>query len=466
MNHIWLDVTDLVNWNWNRPPIGVIRVERELVRWSLHHLREIKYFKYDSDQRKFLVVEKDAISNQLGLSYCDLAAVSTNCMIQPQNDVLLCGEKLFSNDGFSYRSEIKSLLFNILKNSYRLLLAFVATSYRPRLNALIRERINGLRNLKYRFTCWSKSINKKHNISHPFEEHDMILCAGMTWNYASINDAIAVIKSQMILKFYVFCYDLIPFKLPHLRVIDADCSLKYFSGIAKNADYIFCVSKCTEQDWRDFTSKIKASHAKSGIVLLGSQVRPEEMNGQPETHDLVKTEYILLVSTIEKRKNHECIYKALLYLLEKGRKNLPKLVFVGSKGSGVTNFLSDLGKDPRVKDKIIIFSEVSDKELEILYKNSLFTVFPSYYEGWGLPIAESLSYGKMVIASNASSIPEIGGDLVDYVHPHDIMGWAERIAFYLDHRDELTKKERLIRENYTKNSWDNFGQQVFSKIIL
>jgi glycosyltransferase involved in cell wall biosynthesis len=61
--------------------------------------------------------------------------------------------------------------------------------------------------------------------------------------------------------------------------------------------------------------------------------------------------------------------------------------------------------------------DVTDVELDLLYRKCLLTMFPSFAEGWGLPVGESLAYGKISIASRAGAIPEVGGELSDYINP-------------------------------------------------
>ena len=74
----------------------------------------------------------------------------------------------------------------------------------------------------------------------------------------------------------------------------------------------------------------------------------------------------------------------------------------------------------------------SDATLYQLYERCLFTVFPSFYEGWGLPVGESLWFGKNCIASNASSIPEVGKEFVTYFDPQSLDELKEKLVLCLD----------------------------------
>jgi glycosyltransferase involved in cell wall biosynthesis len=129
-------------------------------------------------------------------------------------------------------------------------------------------------------------------------------------------------------------------------------------------------------------------------------------------------------------------------------------------GWGVSDFLSDVRFDPRTKTLIRILENVSDADLLRLYQNAFITVFPSLYEGWGLPVAESLAAGKFCISSNAASLPEVGGTLIDYLEPWDVSVWVSRLAWYIEHPAEIKQKESVIRASYKVVSWKETSESI------
>jgi len=101
--------------------------------------------------------------------------------------------------------------------------------------------------------------------------------------------------------------------------------------------------------------------------------------------------------------------------------------------------------------KQIIFTDfVLDKELTALYKNASLYVFPSLYEGFGLPPLEAMSHGVPVICSEASCLPEILGDSAIYFNPQDINDIAEKIKYVLNNKD-VQKNLILKGFNQIKN---------------
>ncbi|MBS0350099.1 MAG: glycosyltransferase family 4 protein [Proteobacteria bacterium] len=435
MNKVWIDVTDYLKWN--RPPTGIIRVEHELIKWSIENLANVNFFTYDSEKGFFSV---------------DLASDFT--------DKFAKKNKLFFFK-LTTCSDFKKFSRQIIRATYDFIMSFIPSDHHYRINQKIKQKLSFLRaRANFRHPVSIGNV-VKHTMVDPFNDFDIIFCPGMTWNYYTINTDIASLKKQKKILYYAFCHDMAPINLPHLCLSDQYPFLKYFKELAQNADHVFCNSKSTETDFKNFIVKHKLPNVATSINYLGTTIYNHTFENYHAINDLVQDKFILYVSTIERRKNHECIYKAILYLLENGVTNIPKIVFVGLKGWGVADLLNDLSKDPRIKDYFFIYSELSDNDLTLLYQKALFTVYPSYFEGWGLPVAEALAYGKMAIVSSAGSLPEVGGQWVDYVDPYNIVGWAERIKFYLDNQNQLAEREQNIQKNYILNTWDNFCTGVF-----
>jgi hypothetical protein len=124
-----------------------------------------------------------------------------------------------------------------------------------------------------------------------------------------------------------------------------------------------------------------------------------------------------------------------------------------------------LTHNPSLKGHVQILSHVTDAELDVLIKNCLFTVFPSTYEGWGLPISESLSYGKYCLASDSSSHREVGYDLIDYLDPWDVPAWAEKLTYLFTHPEYVKKKETHIRKKYKPHSWHATCQEIYKTVV-
>ena len=94
----------------------------------------------------------------------------------------------------------------------------------------------------------------------------------------------------------------------------------------------------------------------------------------------------------------------------------------------------------------------------------LFTVYPSFYEGWGLPVAESLAFGKLCVASSASSLPEVGRDFVDYHDPHDVAEATARIQRAIFDAAYRGSREKSISERFRARSWGESAAELLERI--
>lgn len=154
--------------------------------------------------------------------------------------------------------------------------------------------------------------------------------------------------------------------------------------------------------------------------------------------------YILAIGGSEYRKNIERLIK--VFLNEFSEKY--NLVIIGGKWRDI-----DLSKKYKSKN-IIFLSNVPEKDLVAIYNMAEVFVFPSFYEGFGIPVLEGMACGIPVITSNISSMPEVGGEAAIYFDPFDEIDMAEKISLVLD--NEYLKKIMVIKglEKVKEYSWE------------
>lgn len=257
-------------------------------------------------------------------------------------------------------------------------------------------------------------------------------------------------------------YDMIPIIMPNFVV---DYLPKIFSNymlkILPVCYSLACISKATARD----TEKILKENDKLLPKIFTFRLGDELIDAEKKSKPLIvknKVPFILSVGTIESRKNHWLIYYAYKKLYVSGH-SLPDVYIVGKRGWLTGDFQYILENDIDLKNKIHIADKVNDKELTWLYKNCLYTIFPSFYEGWGLPVAESLAYGKVTLASSTGSIPEVGEACVDYFSPYSSDELAGLIVKYSD-IDLISRKSKKIKSNYQTMSWKIATNILYKKI--
>jgi len=190
----------------------------------------------------------------------------------------------------------------------------------------------------------------------------------------------------------------------------------------------------------------------------------EEFLNCPLAHE--KEKFILYVGSLNKRKNLMGLIKAFKILINK----IPhKLVIVGIKGDSfkkieITKILKDIPSE-----RLIFMGQIeNNKRLMELYRRCYLFVFPSLYEGFGLPPLEAMACGCPVVVSNVSALPEICGDAAYYVNPYNINSIAEGIKRVLDNKD---LREELIKKGLNRAkafSWEKTAQEyleIFHKVL-
>jgi len=191
------------------------------------------------------------------------------------------------------------------------------------------------------------------------------------------------------------------------------------------ADAVIAVSECTK---RDAIRLYGVDESKIRVIYEGVNPRfrpatPEAISVVCQKHGLPE-HFILSVGTIEPRKNLNTLLEAYHALRHQGAEF--KLVIVGKKGwlyHGFFRRLRDLG----LEDEVIFPGFVSDEDLPALYSAADLFIFPSLYEGFGLPPLEAMACGTPVVTSDVSSLPEIVGDAAITVDPHNAEELAEDI---------------------------------------
>lgn len=151
--------------------------------------------------------------------------------------------------------------------------------------------------------------------------------------------------------------------------------------------------------------------------------------------------YILSLSTIEPRKNIQLLISAYQELSDR---ELPDLVLAGRKGWKLEEIINSV--DQNTKEKIHFTDFVDDEDLPGLYAGASLFVFPSKYEGFGLPLIEAMSQGTLVLSSDAASLPEVVGQSGELFKSEDIGSLKDKILYCLS----LSKEEKKLKTDAAK----------------
>ncbi|QJC55213.1 D-inositol-3-phosphate glycosyltransferase [Polaromonas vacuolata] len=443
---VCVDVTTLIHWQ--RPAVGIVRVEQQLCRWLLSELPpNLHFVAFDSSKGQFKQLTHSAVQSHLDR----LDSYSTAQHVTAQQALPNLEERL--------RRKALSLL-SFVPAPWRL------SAYRQLLKArpIIHTWVKLARRVR-------SKLKSNAAVQTPAEDNTFFelprgstyISLGLDWNYKDMAQIYRIKKAQD-LKLLLFCYDIIPIRLPHLCVADVSRQFAhYFVDLAWCADLILCISESSQRDLTGFLGNMSVPQPRTEVIRLGADILPGQGETGPVSEGISRftnEPYILFVSTIERRKNHEILYRAYTRLAEEGLA-LPQLIFVGMPGWGVGELHADLALDPRTQGRIHALNHVNDIELAHLYQNASFTVYPSLYEGWGLPVAESLAYGKFCLCANTSSLPEVGEQWVEYLDPWDLPAWVERLRFFITHPEEIAQRNAAISAGYSPHPWRQTAADIY-----
>jgi glycosyltransferase involved in cell wall biosynthesis len=445
---IWVDVSTLSFWS--RPPVGIVRVELECVKFYLQNeARFCRY--YDSGYRE--------------ISAAEIVSLVEKFDSMEEKNVLI-NTQVIGRPGIFYQSIKNTSLRKIPIRYHRAIkiLLKISTFLTIKIKYLLIGMIAKVKNtLVFLFLKKNQHLFKKST----FEIGDWVISLGPDWDFKNTKYMYQLHKEGV--KICTICYDVIPIKFPEwaydLKLHDR--FIHYFADLSWYADLVFCISESSKRDLVSFCDTVGAPIPKTAIFHLGSDLKTNRiLEDVLNKYKLKQDSYILYVSTIERRKNHQVILDAYKGLLAQGIFNLPTMVFVGMKGWGVSDMLREISANRMLNKYIKILNDVSDSEVASLFDGCKFSVYPSSYEGWGLPVAESLSRGKFCIASDSSSMMEVGLNFVEYISPFRVDLWANAIYEYSHNSDLLIEKELMIKNNYSKNSWNQAFQKFHSMLLI
>ncbi len=174
--------------------------------------------------------------------------------------------------------------------------------------------------------------------------------------------------------------------------------------------------------------------------------------------ELVGQGFALMVGSLESRKNPHLAVAAWREVAKR-HTPMPTLVIVGGYTSHNILWRARLRRTIRKTPSILHLQGCDDEGLKWLYENCRFTIFLSAYEGWGLPVGESLWFGKPVLCSNATSLPEVGGEFVEYVDPANPRKVVEALSsFCVD--PSLGRQPGQGVNRLQLRTWDDFSTSL------
>ncbi len=290
---------------------------------------------------------------------------------------------------------------------------------------------------------------------------DWLLSLGASWHRTDYGRLLRQAREAG-LRVGMLFYDLIPLRRPEWCHYTLVASFgDWLDGVLPSLDLVLAISDATAADVDRLLARrpgrppgpVRRLPVGTGFPasMASFRLEPEPV---PDHALPPPGSYVLFVSTIEARKNHVLMFQVWRRLLATlPPAEVPILVFAGRIGWLVSDLMLQIANTNYCDGKLLIVEDPSDAVLMRLYQGCLFTVLPSLYEGWGLPVTESLAAGKPCVTSNLSALPEAGGGLTRFLDPFDLNDATRVIAEILADRDGLAHWEQEVRRRFVPVPW-------------
>ncbi len=221
------------------------------------------------------------------------------------------------------------------------------------------------------------------------------------------------------------------------------------------SDGVMVNSRETCKELCNFAARVSMPAPPMAVAPLAPTRLPAPSPERP-----IASPYFVVLGTIEPRKNHLLLLQLWRGLIERMCDNAPRLVVIGQRGWECENVMDLLERSETLRGFVTAMPGCSDASLATHLSHAQALLFPSFAEGYGLPIVEALSLGVPVIASDLPVFREIAGDIPDYAGPLDGTGWTELIESYACQCSPLRARQVEKISKFISPSWTTHFELV------
>ena len=260
-------------------------------------------------------------------------------------------------------------------------------------------------------------------------------------------------------RYIVMCHDLIPLRFPRITSPLTNYFRYVVPQVLKQAEHIICNSKATAQDIVNFYG---INSNKITPILLGYDA--ENFYPRRGSNFLAGKPYFLYLGRQDAYKNLSGLINAFAQIKNKEC----YLAIAGSKDSRFTPKLQQQIKELKIEPKVIFLDYLDYQELPIILSNAIAFVFPTFWEGFGLPVLEAMACGTPVIASNLASLPEITGEAAILIDPYNTASIVSAMNNVEQDSNMQSQLSKLGLEQARKFSWEKTGmatKEVLARYI-
>ncbi|PSB35123.1 glycosyltransferase family 4 protein [Chlorogloea sp. CCALA 695] len=259
-------------------------------------------------------------------------------------------------------------------------------------------------------------------------------------------------------------YDLIPILFPKVVTPKVNRQfIKTLESIDFNKDWIICISQHTKND---FCQRTRINPERVFVTPLAASKKFYPVNeisiikSVLKSHNISESPYLLSISTLEPRKNLTLLIKCFCQIVTENPNLDLNLVLVGVSGWKNKDIFEIVEKNSQLKSRIIFTGYIPDNDLSAIYSGAIAFVYPSLYEGFGLPPLEAMQCGIPVITSNTSSLPEVVGNAGITIDPTQSDELCQAMLDVVNNSKLRAQMSLLSLEQASKFSWKKCAEQT------
>lgn len=272
-------------------------------------------------------------------------------------------------------------------------------------------------------------------------------------------------KTEVTVTIHDLAFKRYPKTFPKIHLFKLNLLL---SIAVRRADKLIAVSESTKNDLLEFfpklsSDRIRVIHHGFDDTFFGTRLSSQELSQELRQYDVQPQSYVLYVGALQPRKNLVRLIEAFNIV----RERVPemKLVLAGERAWLADEILMTREKSP-YKDDIVMTGAVSFEILRALYQGARCFLFPSLYEGFGLPILEAFASHTPILTANNSSLLEVGGTAVQYCDALSVEDIAEKLECLWNDEALRTKLVQSGDEQLKNFSWDKCARETLEYILF
>ena len=246
-----------------------------------------------------------------------------------------------------------------------------------------------------------------------------------------------------------FIHDLIPITHPeYCRPGERDKHVARMNSALQAARGVIANSRSTLDELERYAARTGQTMPPCVVAPLAPPDLPAPSAARP-----IAGPYFVMLGTIEPRKNHLLLLQVWRTMIARRGGQSPRLVVIGQRGWECENVVDLLERCESLRGIVTELPACTDADLATYLRHAQALLFPSFAEGYGMPLVEALSFGLPVIASDLPAFREIAGDIPDYLDPLDGAGWLERVEAFADPGSPARKAQLERLPRFSAPTW-------------